>query len=76
MDKLLLYFNSLSKDKRMIFCNEVGFSESFLRKKISLGSLLHPKYCPKIEQLTNGAVTRKDLRPDDWHEIWIELIDK
>ena len=20
-----------------------------------------------------GAVTRKDLRPDDWHEIWPEL---
>ena len=27
----------------------------------------------QIEKLTNGAVTRKDLRPDDWHEIWPEL---
>ena len=30
----------------------------------------------QIEQLTNGAVTRKDMRPTDWHEIWPELRDK
>lgn len=29
--------------------------------------------CTQIEQATNGAVTRKDLRPDDWHLIWPEL---
>ena len=26
-----------------------------------------------IERFTNGEVTRKELRPDDWHEIWPEL---
>lgn len=34
------------------------------------------KRCVQIEKLTNGAVTRKDLRPNDWHEIWVELLDK
>lgn len=29
--------------------------------------------CYAIERATNGAVTRKDLRPDDWQEIWPEL---
>ncbi len=29
--------------------------------------------CASIERATNGAVTRKDLRPDDWQEIWPEL---
>lgn len=29
--------------------------------------------CVQIEQATNGAVTRKDLRPDDYHLIWPEL---
>ncbi len=29
--------------------------------------------CAAIEQATNGAVTRQDLRPDDWHKIWPEL---
>ena len=29
--------------------------------------------CADIELATNGQVTRKDLRPDDWHLIWPEL---
>lgn len=33
------------------------------------------EHCTKIEIATGGAVTRKDLRPDDWHEIWIELVE-
>lgn len=28
-----------------------------------------------IEKATDGAVRRWDLRPDDWHRIWPELID-
>lgn len=30
--------------------------------------------CKAIEDATDGAVTRRDLRPDDWHEIWPELV--
>lgn len=26
-----------------------------------------------IEKATNGFVTRKDLRPDDWADIWPDL---
>ena len=29
--------------------------------------------CVDIERVTDGAVTRRDLRPDDWHRIWPEL---
>jgi DNA-binding transcriptional regulator YdaS (Cro superfamily) len=32
-----------------------------------------PEYCVAIEQATEGAVTRRDLRPDDWLAIWPEL---
>lgn len=32
------------------------------------------QYCPAIERETGGAVTRRDLRPDDWHLIWPELV--
>ncbi|MGB7422909.1 MAG: Cro/CI family transcriptional regulator [Comamonas sp.] len=31
--------------------------------------------CVVIERLTQGAVTRRDLRPDDWRDIWPELIE-
>ena len=30
--------------------------------------------CVQIEQATKGAVTRQDLRPDDWPRIWPELV--
>jgi len=32
-----------------------------------------PARCAAIEAATDGQVTRKDLRPDDWQEIWPEL---
>lgn len=31
--------------------------------------------CKAIEIATEGAVTRRDLRPDDWQKIWPELAD-
>lgn len=31
--------------------------------------------CVAIERATAGAVTRRDLRPDDWRDIWPELVD-
>lgn len=29
--------------------------------------------CPRIERVTQGVVARKQLRPDDWQDIWPEL---
>lgn len=31
------------------------------------------EHCPEIERRTEGAVTRRDLRPSDWQQIWPEL---
>lgn len=28
------------------------------------------EHCLAIERATAGAVTRRDLRPDDWHRYW------
>ena len=30
--------------------------------------------CVAIERATGGVVTRRDLRPDDWQDIWPELV--
>jgi DNA-binding transcriptional regulator YdaS (Cro superfamily) len=30
----------------------------------------------RIENATQGEVTRRDLRPNDWHQIWPELAEK
>lgn len=34
------------------------------------------EHCVAIEKATKGAVTRKDLRPNDWQAIWPELVKK
>lgn len=31
------------------------------------------RYCLAIERATGGAVSRRELRPDDWSDIWPEL---
>lgn len=31
--------------------------------------------CSDVERATCGAVRRWDLRPEDWHRIWPELIE-
>lgn len=34
-----------------------------------------PELCVSIERATKDCVMRWDLRPDDWHRIWPELIN-
>ncbi|MBR0128980.1 MAG: helix-turn-helix domain-containing protein [Neisseriaceae bacterium] len=48
----------------------VGYSHIYMIKKN-----IRPvpvKYCKKIVQFTNNAVTLADLRPNDWRDIWDE----
>jgi len=33
------------------------------------------RHCFAIEKVTKGAVTRKDLRPNDWHLFWPDLTE-
>lgn len=39
------------------------------------GREVPPKQCVRIERLTNGGVTRRALRADDWQEFWPELAE-
>lgn len=34
------------------------------------------EYGALLEKATGGAVSRRDIRPDDWHLIWPELAEK
>lgn len=74
MDKLLNYINSLAGPDKEAFASKCETSVGYLRKAISKGSLLSPALCVLIEKNSNLKVTRIDLHPDDWHEIWPELV--
>jgi DNA-binding transcriptional regulator YdaS (Cro superfamily) len=54
---------------------KIGVSQSMI-SQISNGSRPCPiPTCVAIEKATNGLVTRQDLRPCDWEQIWPELAD-
>jgi DNA-binding transcriptional regulator YdaS (Cro superfamily) len=54
--------------------HRLGMTKSAVDRWITKGVPI--KQCVAIEQTTNGAVTRRDLRPKDWHLIWPELAEK
>ena len=70
MNKLLSYFNGLDKPSRAAFLKQTKLTEGYLRKACSVGQTLNPIYCKRIEEASGGKVTRKQLRPHDWKEIW------
>ncbi len=46
-----------------------------IRNWLARGNRVPAEYCAAIEQVTGGAVSRRDMRPDDWHLIWPELAE-
>lgn len=57
------------------FARQLDVSPDQLRQWVFgyAGRIPGPVSCVRIEKVTNGAVTRRDLRPDDWERIWPEL---
>lgn len=53
----------------------IGVAPSFVHQWVNGVRPVPVQICVVIEQATNGEVTRKELRPKDWHLIWPELID-
>ena len=51
------------------YCNVVQATVSGWLKRGTVPA----EYCADIERATNGAVTRQDLRPDDYWRIWPDL---
>lgn len=53
--------------------DSIGVSPSFLSQMAGGGRPIPAVYCIAIETATGGAVTRREMRPDDWYRIWPEL---
>ena len=53
----------------------LGIAAAFLYQIAHGKRRASPALARRIEDATNGAVCRRDLRPDDWGDIWPELID-
>jgi DNA-binding transcriptional regulator YdaS (Cro superfamily) len=75
MEKLRQFLNQNTPQFQEAFAIRCGTTIGYLRKAISTNELLNPKLCVNIERESGGFVTRKELHPDDWQEVWPELID-
>ena len=77
MDALRDYLKSLADDAaREAFAKACGTSVGHLRNVCYGLRTLSPEHCVCVERETDGAVTRRDLRPLDWWRIWPELVSE
>jgi len=59
--------------KKASLARSVGVSPALLHQWIEGIRPVAIRHCTAIERATDGEVSRKDLRPDDWQIIWPEL---
>lgn len=72
--KLKTHFASLERGKAAQIAKEMEVSPSYLSQMVAGTAPISPARAVLFEQLLGGAVTRKDIYPNDWHLIWPELI--
>lgn len=70
---LRAYLNSLPKRGSLAFAKECGVNPIYLNQLANGRRQVSAVLCCAIERITNGAVTRQALRPDDWQDIWPEF---
>ena len=70
---LKMYWQKLSSEEKERFAKAVGTTVRYLTVSLYRGQVFKAEMCSAIERESAGAVTRKDLRPSDWHLVWPEL---
>lgn len=68
--KILAWLKGLSDDDARV---QVGASYGYLRLIAYGHRRPSAKIATAIEKATCGDITRKELRPDDWQDIWPEI---
>ncbi len=63
------YFEDKKRGAKDALAKDLGISRTWMSQLISGRQVCSPELAVEIERLTNGAVTRKDLRPDLFGEV-------
>lgn len=74
--KLTIYLHQQKRGAVKALANQIGANSSDISFWSSGARPVPVRSAVAIEKATNGAVTRRDLRPQDWHLIWPELAEK
>lgn len=67
--KMFAWLKTVDEDQ----ARAMGTTVSYLRLIAYGHKRPSAKLSTTIEKATCGQVTRKELRPNDWHEIWPEI---
>lgn len=72
---LKTHFSNLERGAAAKIAKEMEVSPSYLSQMVSGTAPISPQRAVEFEKVLGGAVTRKDIYPNDWHLIWPELVD-
>ncbi|WP_081760435.1 transcriptional regulator [Bordetella petrii] len=67
------YLNRDDSVSAAALARHVGVSPALLYQWRTGRRPVPVEHCAAVELATDGAVTRQELRPDDWQRIWPEL---
>lgn len=73
---LKTYLKDLSEDAKDAFAANADTTVGHLRNIVYGFRQCSPELAAGLERESKGAVMRWDLRPDDWHLIWPELVKR
>ncbi len=65
----------LERGRMAVVAARAGLAAAFVSQMVNGVRRVPAERAADIEAACEGAVRRWDLRPDDWHRIWPELID-
>ncbi|MBX9901453.1 MAG: helix-turn-helix domain-containing protein [Burkholderiaceae bacterium] len=72
----LATYISLERGNATQLAKGLGVGASYISQLASGHRCASAGTSSKIEKLTNNQVTRRDLRPHDWQDIWPDLTEK
>lgn len=55
---------------------KLGISKSYFSQMVTGKTAISPANAVAIEVATAGAVTRKDIYPSNWRQIWPEYVEE
>lgn len=69
--ELILYVKARGAQRQL--AQKLGITPVLISQWANRQRPVPPERCVEIERATTGQVTRRDLRPEDWMNIWPEL---
>ncbi|MFC5475809.1 transcriptional regulator [Paraherbaspirillum soli] len=64
---------SIERGRMSRLCREIDAHASDVSRWASGKRPIPLGFGPKIEKATEGQVTRREMFPENWHEVWPEL---